>query len=163
MQRRSVGLLALWLAAPALLAAQAHHPPRFEDFPVVRTYDGEPAAVDLTSAPWARRFRTVLRQGVENRNGPDFAGELTVVEWGCGTSCMQAAIIMTRTGRIVGPLLTLTRGADYYPDSRLMIVDPVPPGDSVSRDEPAFVRYLEWTGKRLVLIDTVRAPVAHAR
>ena len=158
MRRLNPTLFALCVAAPALLAAQEHHPPRFEDYPVTRTYDGEPAPVDLTSASWARRFRTVLRRGAAN--GPNFAGELTVVEWGCGTSCQQAAIIKTRTGRIVGPLLTLTRGADYWIDSRLMVVDPVQAGDSVSGFEPPFVRYFAWTGKRMVLIDSIpaRAP-----
>lgn len=104
----------------------------------------------------------MLRQGAENVNGPNFAGELTIVEWGCGTSCHQAAIIETRTGRIVGPLLTLMRGAEYYVDSRLMIVDPVQAGDSVTEYEAAFVRYFEWTGRRLLLIDSMRAPAAHA-
>ena len=151
MRRVSPALFALCVAAPALLAAQARHPPRFEAFPVARMYEGRPAAVDLASAPWARRFRTVLRRGAAN--GPNFAGELTVVEWGCGTSCQQAAIIKTRTGRIVAPLLTITRGADYYPDSRLMVVDPVLEPDILGGFGPPFVRYFAWTGSRLVRVD----------
>lgn len=155
MPRRSSALVGVGVAVIALSAAQAHRPPRFEDYPVTRTYEGQPAAVDLGSASWARRYRTVLREGATS--GPNFAGELTVVEWGCGASCQQAAIIETRTGRIVGPPLTLTRGADYGLDSRLMVVDPVEPGDSVSPFDPAFVRYYAWSRRRLVLIDSVRA------
>ncbi len=158
MRTHSLAWLGLCLAGFASVAGQAHRPPRFEDFPVIRSYDGEPAPVDLASAPWARRYRTVLRDGAAD--GPNFAGELTVVEWGCGTSCQQVAVLETRTGRIVGPLLRLTRGADYRLDSRLMVVDPMRPGEGVSRYEPQYVRYFAWTGRRLALMDSMRVAAA---
>jgi hypothetical protein len=46
----------------------------------------------------ARRFRTALRDGVAA--GPNFAGHLTVVTWGCGTQCRSDAIVDARTERV---------------------------------------------------------------
>ncbi|MEQ9000127.1 MAG: hypothetical protein RID53_26900 [Coleofasciculus sp. B1-GNL1-01] len=40
-------------------------PPDFNDYPATESFSGNPAPVDLSSDPDARRFRTVLREGAQ--------------------------------------------------------------------------------------------------
>ena len=60
-----------------------------------------------------RRFRTTLKQAVtkgyyvvdggtdHERIGANFAGRYVLVQWGCGTNCMQAALIDGRDGVVL--------------------------------------------------------------
>lgn len=123
----------LFLAALALLQpylACSEQPEQFlnsylyDDFrrhPVSETFTGVPAPVDLESDPQARQFRTRLTEGA--KQGPNFAGRYTVVEWGCGTNCQQIAVIDVRTGR-VSDWLTTELGSSYRLDSKLFIENP---------------------------------------
>jgi hypothetical protein len=55
--------------------------------------------------PEERHFQSTLRHAItqgygvveggteEERAGPNFAGHHVLVQWGCGTNCMEAAII----------------------------------------------------------------------
>ena len=99
-------------------------PPQFDDFPVKDIYHGASAAVDLNSNPYAREYRTRLRQAA--KCPPDFAGHYTVASWGCGSSCQSFMLIDSRTGKVIdGPGREgATRGADFRPGSRLFIKDP---------------------------------------
>jgi hypothetical protein len=67
-------------------------------YPAGAPYTGKPAAVNLASHKDARTFRTRLREAAPG--GPNFAGRMTVVTWGCGTSCQTVALIDARTGRL---------------------------------------------------------------
>jgi hypothetical protein len=71
--------------------------PLFTEFKVTTRFRGKPAPAVLVR-PIEQRFRTVLREGA--KDGPNFAGHYTVVEWGCGTECFQAAIVDAETGRV---------------------------------------------------------------
>jgi hypothetical protein len=70
---------------------------RFEDYPVAPQAGATPVAPRLDS-PRARRFRSVLRE--EAANGPNFAGRYTIVQWGCGASCIEWAIVDARSGAV---------------------------------------------------------------
>ncbi len=60
-----------------------------------------------------RKFRTVLTKGVtkgygvvdggtdHEREGVNFGGHYVLVQWGCGSSCMQAALIDGRDGSVL--------------------------------------------------------------
>ena len=132
--------------------------PRFEDFPVTEQFTGKPATVKLAS-PESRKYRTVIREGA--REGPNFAGHYTLVEWGCGAGCVQFAVVDAKTGAVfmppfyVGPR-ALVEGETGEPeeplqfrvDSRLLIV-------SGSRNEKGEgVYYYKWDKSRLTLITT---------
>src|SRR4051812_46823439 len=69
--------------------------PRFAEFKIASTFNGRPVAAVLVR-PEERRFRSVLLEGATH--GPNFAGHYTIVEWGCGSECWQAAIINAETG-----------------------------------------------------------------
>jgi hypothetical protein len=96
----------------------------YDDFrrhPVSEIYTGALAPVDLGSDPRVRQFRTRLTEGA--KQGPNFAGRYTIVEWGCGTNCQQVAVVDARTGR-VSDWLTTELGCDYQLGSRLFIKNP---------------------------------------
>lgn len=144
------------------------HAPRFEDYPAHRSIS-RPVQPMLNNA-LAREFRTVLRQGITD--GPDFAGDATIVRWGCGSSCYRWAIVDDRTGRVYappgeigmmfGPSYFSDAGLHYRPDSRLLVVagptlwpDPRSPTGGQWYEGAS---YLEWTGRSLRTVRIV--PVA---
>jgi hypothetical protein len=117
-----VGLLAVWA-----LAQNTDAPPRFEDFAVKQAFTGTPAAPLLTT-PEARRYRTVIRQGVSKgwgvadgatgkelaMPGPNFAGHHVIVTWGCGSPCLMMAIVDLKTGRVFPPPFHHGPGHSYF-------------------------------------------------
>ena len=98
------------------------HVPQFADYRVDTVFRGRPAVVDFSSQPDLRLFRTVLREGATR--GPNFAGRLTVVQWGCGSPCQVQQLIDAPTGRLLGSVGT-ELGAEYHVDSRLLVANPM--------------------------------------
>src|SRR5947209_12680523 len=95
-------LSATMLEARLQLQSAATKPgpvPEFDDYPVAEEFRGVPAPVQLRSAPYGDTFRTRLREGA--RGGPNFAGNFTVVNWGCGAPCQMVAIIDVRSRRLL--------------------------------------------------------------
>lgn len=132
--------------------------PRFEGFPVSRAeqFKGKPAAIRPAS-PEARKCRTVIREGA--REGPNFAGHYTIVEWGCGAGCVQFAVVDAKTGSVFMPPFYVASRAPvegetpeplkYHIDSKLMIVN----GSRNERGEGVY--YYKWDNGRLELIKAV--------
>jgi hypothetical protein len=133
--------------------------PQFEDFPAdVDTID-EPAPVDLTGNPEARRFRTAL--SLDAVKGPNFAGHYTIAGWGCGMECSSWAIVDALTGRVFFPKNFKWDGGhnididdippdNYYGllyrrDSKLLIVL----GEPQSEPAREGIAYLLWNGSSL--------------
>ena len=73
--------------------------PRFEDFPVSASaiFNGTPADPQFQN-PGRRMYRTMIRQATKKR--PNFAGRYRIAEWGCGTACVQIAIVDTKSGQV---------------------------------------------------------------
>jgi hypothetical protein len=146
---------------PLTLTDVAHFKvPRFEDYGVTSKFIGKPALPDVKSLPRARRFRTMLREGAAH--GPNFAGHYTIVFWGCGTGCVEPAIVDARDGRVFFPPgLTYIDGTfvdfdhnekvpevttlRYRTDSSLLIVVGSPEEDEKSTG----VTYYSWNGINL--------------
>ena len=105
-----------WFVSYQLLCGRnpATKPPRFEDYPIREAFKGTPSAPSLVT-PEERRYRTVIRRGVEmgygvaeppigkERRGPNFAGHYFIVRWGCGSPCLMAAIVDAKSGHILPP------------------------------------------------------------
>lgn len=94
---------------------------KFVDYPA-RAWSG-PVAKPRQDTRFARLFRTVLNLGAAA--GPNFAGHMTIVEFGCGTSCVEWGLVDARTGQVHRPdatPLTLVHVGDdalkYRRDSR---------------------------------------------
>ncbi len=109
--------------------------PRFEDYPVIETWQGPAASVKITSSS-ERLFRNQLTEA--GKESPNFAGHYRFTDWGCGTRCSAGAVLNLKTGRISAPPLAKKAsgwehwifcaalydkcGIEYRVDSRLMII-----------------------------------------
>lgn len=74
--------------------------PKFEDYKV-KVSKTTPKLISFRGNRDARMFRTRLRQA--RKGGVNFAGHFIFAFWGCGTSCLQGAIINTKTGVVYFP------------------------------------------------------------
>jgi hypothetical protein len=135
--------------------AAAVDTPEFGDYKV-KVSTAQPKPIKFAGNKDARMFRTRL---TEARNeGVNFAGHFIFASWGCGTSCLQGAIIDASTGEVFFPeelsVMSFGMGGDEIPDeplqfrkdSKLFILHGYTGGDS---DEPeGGVHYLVWEGKK---------------
>lgn len=101
------------------------NPPRFEQFPAIGRFKGQLAEPDVRSHSRSRMFRTMVRDGA--KQGRNFAGHYTIVNWGCGTGCVALAIVDANTGKVYHPSNLQTvdnHNIDYNelekPDGRLI-------------------------------------------
>lgn len=128
--------------------------PKFDDFHVSKIFSGKPVTVKLSSHPNARRFRTRLRSGA--KEGPNFAGHYTVVEWGCGSNCQNQMLVDAVSGKVYDTVDYTERGAEFRLNSRLYIVNPSYSADTYAYpDDPTAnlpVRYYVLEGNKLKLI-----------
>lgn len=135
--------------------------PKFEDYPASEAFHGKPAAPRLVRQK-DRLYRTSIRQGAAA--GPNFAGHLTVVSWGCGSGCRGLAIIDASTGEIYEPPFSVLTwglfehydgnqtpsGPTFEPlahrlDSNLLVVRGCP------EEKNCATLYYVWDGKKLNL------------
>jgi hypothetical protein len=179
MSRHNVLVLAFALVLPPAFAAHAQDgdenlirladipkdAPRFEDYPA-KPFAGANAAPDVTSDPLSKRYRTQLRSWAGEK--PNFAGHYILATWGCGTSCMQIAIIDAISGKVfhpVGARVNTIEDVDadalvdgregerrndfgalrYRPDSRLLVLFGTPDG----RKENEGISYFVWEHDQL--------------
>jgi hypothetical protein len=71
--------------------------PQFKDYPASQVYKGPNARVVLSRADL--NYKTRLREAAKNEK-PNFAGHYILTSWGCGTECLQGAVIDARTGKV---------------------------------------------------------------
>jgi hypothetical protein len=132
-------------------------PPTFADYPATGKVKGKPARARIRTKD-ARMYRTAITEGA--KEGPNFAGHYTIVQWGCGTACLGFAIVDANTGRVTMSPFYVGMGYDlgdelkerdlieYKLDSRLLIV-------TGTRDDRGQGQYFyAWDGKRLKLVRT---------
>lgn len=120
--------------------ASAATTPSFKDFPVEQVFKGKAALVDFSSNAGAKIFKTRIIQGA--KKGPNFAGEITVIEIGCGTECLMAQFVSARTGKLFESITTCGH-LEYRLDSRLLVADP--PVSGVKPTSGCEARYFHWT------------------
>jgi hypothetical protein len=117
-KHRTLLVLALILA----LQPKAAAPPSFDQFRVDEVFRGRPAR-PLRNTRDARLFRTRIAESA--KKGPNFAGKYTIAQWGCGTSCIDIALIDEETGTVYdGPIRFLQYdGSMQYPDGSYSLSD----------------------------------------
>jgi hypothetical protein len=113
------GILAFLLAVPVSDTDFARYPANVGPLQ-------HPVAPRVASGK-AHRFRTVLRQAAAN--GPNFNRRYRTVVWGCGTNCVEWAII------------DLSDGSVWFA--------PQPLGSCWSPVEPAGLSWPEWIETRI--------------
>jgi hypothetical protein len=103
----------------------------------------------------------------QHRPGPNFAGKLIVVRWGCGAPCLMMAMVDAVTGEIYSLPLSIDdrlelpnlcivnsagRGPDveFQQDSRLMVIKAPP--DCSKRNHHSYSHYYLWRDNRWSLL-----------
>jgi hypothetical protein len=153
-------------------------PPRFEDYPVKAIYQGPLSPPKIITAI-QRRYRTAIREGVQKgwgvlrdgkeqgHPGPNFAGNIIVVRWGCGSPCLMMAMVDARTGEIYSlplamndsltlPWLRVGNSVGGNPevifrrDSRLMVIRATP--DYFQENRHSYSHYYLWQDGRWHLL-----------
>lgn len=106
----SLPFAAIFLSAT--VSAAASSVPAFSQYPTPDGPYGKLMLPVITNAD-QREFHTVLRRaitkgydvvdgGTENeRRGPNFTGHYVLVQWGCGSNCMEAALINANNGKVL--------------------------------------------------------------
>jgi hypothetical protein len=75
--------------------------PQFKQYNVP-IWRGRQAPLDLRSHQLARKFRTLIREQIQDA-GTNFAGHYTLASMGCGTGCSITAIVDNRDGKAFFP------------------------------------------------------------
>jgi hypothetical protein len=134
----------------------AQTPPKFEDFPASGEFKGKPAAPKV-ERPSDRMFRTRIREAAAK--GPNFAGQFTIAQWGCGAGCLETVIVNAANGAVfhlppgelpcespnqpVCPLSVACQTGEPFEfkrDSQLLIIH------ACGKDNKRTDIYLRWTG-----------------
>ena len=137
--------------------ARSQGAPSFARYRVSDTTGPARLAPPILDTRNKRLYRTMIREGAAR--GPNFAGHFTVVAWGCGSPCIEVAIVDARTGQVYMD----TVGRYAYPplfrrDSRLLVSDPSGfMTDSLGHPEFSRVQYMEWTGRALRVVKDLDA------
>jgi hypothetical protein len=136
--------------------------PHFEDYPAKISVT-KPTQPKLVGDD-ARTFRTMIRKG--SATGVNFAGHFTIVGWGCGSSCLDWAVVDRITGSVyfdpsfrivatdhVSDNETVDNDLDqtfnalrFRRDSSLLIVQGAP-NEEMKREG---IHFLRWTGRWFV-------------
>lgn len=117
----------------------------------VEVFSGKPKPITFSGNRDARMFRTRLNDAL--KGGVNFAGQYIFASWGCGTGCVQGAIIDSKTGVVYFPdeIRVMTFGLiedgvmplQFKKDSRLFILN------GTSGEEGADgTSYLVWEGTK---------------
>jgi hypothetical protein len=175
-------LVAALLTVTTWAQTPGSRPPRFEDYPVKDIFAGTPAAPKIVT-PIQRKYRTRIREGVEkgwgvfqggfqngkeqDHPGPNFAGRMIVVQWGCGSPCLMMAMVDAVTGDVYLPPLSfastfalpLSCIGSWVPsnpdialrqDSRLMVIKATP--DCSHENHCSYAYYYVWQDNRWILV-----------
>ncbi|HEY2930861.1 MAG TPA: hypothetical protein VGK99_03875 [Acidobacteriota bacterium] len=161
-----------------LFVSTERQEPRFTDYPVRDVFRGKPTPPRLVK-PWARMYRTCIREGVSKGYGvehgkregpgPNFAGHYFVITWGCGAGCARMAIVDALTGTVYPPPLSIDKrdplalphfgfvghaSPEFELNSRLFVMETCTWPDPPTRNEilPCATSYfiIEPSGFKLV-------------
>lgn len=124
--RIPIPLVAALVAGVLANAAYAQHVPTFDDCSVTIEHKRTTPRVRFSDAV-ERQYQTVIRDAAK---GPiDFAGHYILATWGCGSSCVMAAAIDAKTGRVTSLPFTVsdwplevTEPLSYHATSCLLVV-----------------------------------------
>lgn len=90
-------LISALLAAIFLAVSPAAAEPKFGEYPTKMYLKGKPVPPKFAGS--AAQFKTRIRNGM--KSGSNYGGHFSLIEIGCGTSCIFAFLIDGRDGRVV--------------------------------------------------------------
>jgi hypothetical protein len=126
----------------------------FADYPVDPVYKGDVVLPQFKGRDkdW-RDFRTRIKEGMAE--GAAYAGEISVIQIGCGTGCSSITLGNVKTGK----LYDFPRGGE---DSMYLQVKTKPTSKLLAAqwqgDDGCHLEYYVWTGKGLKKIKGSKLP-----
>ncbi len=143
-----------WMPEAKLLGSSSSVADRktFDQFSVSKLYRGKTSYPQFGGRDRAfKDYRTRLRDGL--KAGPNFSGEFSVIQFGCGAGCTFVYVANNRTGQVY----KFPRGGDdnlylqlkYEATSRLLVAQ------WANYDaQTCMLEYFEWTGADAKLLDS---------
>jgi hypothetical protein len=143
--------------------------PKFHDYKSEK-YVGKLNPTDFSSSPELKNWKTVISKGYTQ--GVNFAGKYTLISWGCGSGCVQNALVNAETGKVIRPpeiamlisvetrfspkgfaKLGLTNDAilNFYKDSSLIAVI----GKLGEDSKKNGIYFFNWDGEKFRLISKI--------
>jgi hypothetical protein len=138
----------------------AQNIPQYSNFNV-KVENKTAKAVNLLSHIKANKYRTNLKNAFA-KSKVNFAGKYILTQWGCGTACIEAALIDVKTGTVLMPIILTGVTQGYNPDfenheilefknnSNLLIIYGSAGYDANKTQEG--ISYYEWTGNDFKLL-----------
>ncbi len=123
-------------------------PPRFDQYPVTKTYKGK---LTFDRFGCGRKFRDQIKYAIRTQ-GVNFAGDSLLVEWGCGTYCQSHGIVYGPTGKVNCQLPASQVGVKFRKNSRLIILNPPELLKTAPADEAKYftpTKYFIWNEGKL--------------
>jgi len=117
----------------------------FKDFPVTEKFKGKPAKeLNFSTCKYGKLYKTASKKAL--KSGAVFAGRFAFASISCGSGCYSSTVIDMKTGKVYdGP--HASSGYQYKLNSRLLIINPPPPGGFYTPCEECEPLMFEWTGK----------------
>ncbi len=160
--KKLVVLTLFAIASVSVISAQVNKIPSFTNYPAA-VERPKIKSVNFKMNPGAGDYRTRISDAM--KRGVNFAGHYVLTGWGCGTGCINAAVIDTRTGSVHWPyelsgISTWYGNDEYYNEpvafkknSRLLIITGRPGDNDEKRPPtPAGSYYYQWKNNRFWLI-----------
>lgn len=143
----------------------------FEKYKVETLSTYQKAKINYLSNPTAKYFKTRITNGY-NSGKIDFAGYYITITWGCGTGCIDGAMVDTRDGKVYdlplgestyyyGCALSDTESCEEYkPNSRLFITTycseiEIEKSKNIEQEKIFFINIWNEKKKEFVLIDKI--------
>jgi len=142
--------------------------PQFSAYPAGPQYKGPRAAPDVKTLLRSRQYRTMIREGC--KEGPNFAGHYSIIQWGCGTACISYAIIDARSGEVFHP--AALQNIDQFqvdidtpeqPDAEMLqfkLASRLIVAFGATDQKHRGISYFDWRGNQLSLLRFVAHPYA---
>ncbi|WP_182417262.1 hypothetical protein [Bartonella sp. HY038] len=147
---------ALFVTAFLLISpAQAQ---KFENYPATQIYKGKQAKLQLTKDNGGLTFKTRITEAA--KKGVNFAGQYSIVEIGCGSSCLIAYVVDLKSGKLfsfpLGGEENYQMQLQYKPNSRLIKV--VWNDINAAQNKACVIEYLEMQKDKFKTINRTRMP-----
>ncbi|MGX7666728.1 hypothetical protein [Flavobacterium pedocola] len=99
MRIRNFTLLLFIVLTTNFLSAQSIEGFLFSDYKVKKTTNKKKAKIDFNSNKTAKRYKTAIAD--EYTSGKvNFAGHYIICTWGCGTGCLDGAMVDVTNGKV---------------------------------------------------------------
>lgn len=128
--RAAIRLALLFLVAAATAASAQGRSPRFTDYPEARIEHTTVKRLPLPKADEDDDYKLRRHDSIGETSTANFAGRYFLAVWGCGSTCVNAAIVEAASGTIIEVPFSISgwrrthddfEAVEFRHDSRLVV------------------------------------------